>query len=218
MLATGVDTAFQVTLRAPVPLDTELDRRIEGDMVLLLHDGRLLAEAMASDLDLEVPDPPDFDTAVDASTRYIAFQYHPFPGCFVCGTARDGGDGLRIFAGPVESRRIVASPWVPDSGLADESGVVDTRVAWAALDCPGAYADMLGRDPVPQVLGRISGRIDRPVAAGDRCVVIGWPIGAEGRKRHVGTAIFDSVGRLCASARATWFDVEQTGSESFRVA
>jgi hypothetical protein len=31
--------------------------------------------------------------------------------------------------------------------------------------------------------------VSQRVAAGERCVVIGWPIGRDGRKHHVGTAL-----------------------------
>jgi hypothetical protein len=33
-------------------------------------------------------------------------------------------------------------------------------------------------------------------------VIIGWPLGAEGRKQHAGSAIFTSGGDLVAASRA----------------
>ncbi|HUF70640.1 MAG TPA: hypothetical protein VMM79_18470 [Longimicrobiales bacterium] len=203
------DTAVQVTLRQPVPLDTDLAAWMIGDTVLVHQHDRLLVEAVASDLALDVPAASDFDTAVEASRRYVAFDYHPFPRCFVCGTQREPGDGLRIFAGPVADRELVASPWIPDASLADDNGPIPAAAAWAALDCPGAYAALLDRQPVAQVLGRIASIVSQRVAAGECCVVIGWPIGRDGRKHHVGTALVNSAGRVCAKARATWFDVER---------
>ena len=44
-----------------------------------------------------------------------------------------------------------------------------------------------------------------PVDAGARTVIIGWTMGAEGRKFESGTALFDAQGTLCAYAKATWF-------------
>jgi hypothetical protein len=41
--------------------------------------------------------------------------------------------------------------------------------------------------------------------------VIGWAIGADGRKHHCGTAIFDEDGELCARAKSTWIEVEAKG-------
>jgi hypothetical protein len=74
---------------------------------------------------------------------------------------------------------------------------------------PGAHAALLDRQPVQQVPGRIAGIVSQRVAVGERCVVIGWPIGRDGRKHHVGTALVNSAGRVCAKARARWFDVER---------
>lgn len=207
MLAEPIDGPVQVTLRQPVPLETDLTVRIEGDTTVVRLDGRLLAEAVRCDLALDVPAAPDYETAVEASGRYVAFEYHPFPRCFVCGTHRSPGDGLRIFAGRVGNRMLVASPWIADASVAAEDGLIRAYAAWAALDCPGAYADLLDRKNVPQVLGRIAGIVHRRPGIGERCVVIGWPLGRDGRKHHVGTAIVDETGRPCALARATWFDV-----------
>jgi hypothetical protein len=39
-------------------------------------------------------------------------------------------------------------------------------------------------------------------------VVIGWQIGAEGRKHTVGTALFDGNGEPCARAIATWIELK----------
>ena len=47
------------------------------------------------------------------SHRYPGFERHAFPTCFVCGPERQDGDGLRIFAAPVEARDVVAAPWIP---------------------------------------------------------------------------------------------------------
>jgi hypothetical protein len=199
---------IQVTLRRPVPLDTDLEVRRRAGATLLVRDGEVLVEAVSTGLSVDVPAPPDFQTAAEATTRYVAREQHPFPRCFVCGTQRRPGDGLRIFAGPLADRTLVAAPWVPDASLEDARGAVPDPVTWAALDCPGAYAGLIGRPPVAMVLGRIRGQVSRAVSPGDECVVIGWPISSEGRKQHVGTAIFDSGGRLCARAVATWFDVE----------
>jgi hypothetical protein len=98
---------------------------------------------------------------------------------------------------------LVAAPWIPDASMAADDGLIHAYAAWAALDCPGACADLLDRKHVPQVLGRIAGIVHRRPATGERCVVIGWPLGHDGRKHHVGTAIVDETGRACALARAT---------------
>jgi len=119
----------------------------------------------------------------------------------VCGPARDAGAGLRIFPGPVAPGR-VAAPWVPDASLADAAGVVDPAFVWAALDCPGVFA--FGPLDRPVVLGRMAAEIVAPLRAGEVCVVVGWSLGAEGRKYTTGTALFDARGALVGRAHGTW--------------
>ena len=35
-------------------------------------------------------------------------------------------------------------------------------------------------------------------------MVVGWPLGEDGRKLYAGTALFTADGELLARARATW--------------
>ena len=46
-------------------------------------------------LALDVPAAPEYLQAVEASRHYAGFRYHRFPTCFVCGTQRTRGDGMR---------------------------------------------------------------------------------------------------------------------------
>ena len=45
---------------------------------------------------------------------------------------------------------------------------------------------------------------------GDRSIVIGWPLGEDGRKLYSGTALFSQDGELRAMARATWVRLDLT--------
>jgi hypothetical protein len=115
----------------------------------------------------------------------------------VCGHAR--ADGLRIFAATVPGRDVVAAPWVPRAGETEPAFV------WAALDCPGAYATgALGRGAV--VLGRLTAEVRRVPRAGERCVVVGWPLASDGRKHHAGTALFGEDDGVIGVARAVWIE------------
>jgi len=155
--------------------------------------------------DLDHPPPASYEQAEQASAGYAGFHRHAFPTCFVCGPERAPGDGLRIFAGPLDGREAVAAPWIPSVDLADGYGIVRPEFLWAALDCPGAFAVGFGeRDAL--LLGRLAAGIRAPVRSGERYVVLGWPLGEDGRKRYAGTALFTDTGELCGLARATWIE------------
>lgn len=199
-----------VTLRRPPPLDTTLTLAGHGaGRFRLLQGDTLIAESEPGAPELDVPEPPDFSLAVEASSHYIGFADHHFGGCFVCGPDRDERDGLRIFAGDVPGRDLVAAPWVPDSTLADDAGRVRPEFLWAALDCPGYFALHTDRPPSLMLLGRFAARVEPAVRTGDRCVVIGWHLGSEGRKHFAGTALFGGDGRQIGQAHATWIAVDR---------
>jgi hypothetical protein len=194
LIAELLGGAAEVTLRSPPPLDRPLAVEREGGRVRVLDGTQVVAEAAPVEIALAPPEPPSHEEAERASSRYPGFDEHAFPTCFVCGPEREPGDGLRIFAGPLGDGR-VASPWVPTE--------VEAKLIWAALDCPGAIAVGFP-DRGETLLGRFAVRIDELPEAGERCVVVGWPLGEEGRKLYAGTALFGEAGRRLASARATW--------------
>ncbi|MCU1589179.1 MAG: hypothetical protein JWP11_435 [Frankiales bacterium] len=185
--------AVEVTLRRPPPLDVEL-RVQDGE----LYDGDLLvASAVPGRVDLTAAPPVGVAEAVGAQSSYAGLVAHPFPGCFVCGTDRVPPDGLGLRPGPVATG-VVAAAWTP---ITDEPFLV-----WAALDCPGGWAsESPGR---PMVLGRMTLQRFGSPTVGEPHVVIGWTVGAEGRKTFSGTALYDSRGALLAVAQQTWFTVD----------
>lgn len=192
----------RVRLLRPPPLEVPLDVVRLPDEALLLRQGEtVIADARPCDLKLEVPRPPDYLEAMEASLAYAGLRHHPYPECFVCGPARARGDGLRLFAGPVTGRALVAAPWTPDDSLAIDGKVLPEHM-FAALDCPGAFA--LGSLVPGTVLGTLSAHVDRRARAGKPHVVIGWRIDRDGRKCRVGTAIFDEDGDLCGRAEGVW--------------
>ena len=204
-VAAGQD--MKVRLLAPPPLDRALALQAgQGDGTFVLCDGeRPIASGQPSQLSLDVPKAPPYVQAVWASQHYVGFKQHTFPDCFVCGPHRRRGDGLRIFPGLLDSG-IVAGPWIPADDLDDGDGKTAVEFHWAALDCPGYFA-VVQDAPRLMVLGEMQAHVDRKVRVGEPCTVIGWSLGAEGRKHYAGTAIFDGEGELCARARATWVEV-----------
>ena len=184
----------EVTLRAPPPLEKPLAVERDGDGIRILDGDALVAEAVPATFELEVPTPPSFEEAEAAGARYPGFEEHAFPRCFVCGPAREPGDGLRIFAGPLGDGRFAAT-WRPSE--------VRPELVWAALDCPGAIAVGFP-DRGETLLGRFAVQIDDLPEPGERCVVLAWPLGEEGRKLYAATALYGEGGSPLARARATW--------------
>lgn len=212
-----IDGPAVVRLRIPPPLDTPLQVCKKDGQVELYqrseNGDELVASARSATVELDIPEPPTFSGAQAASARYRGFVNHLYPGCFVCGPERESGDGLRIFAGPVEEGAgpdgMVAAAWIPDTTLVDSTGFVAPEFIWAALDCPGAYAF-----PEPQIgtllLGELAVSIRGPVSAGEKCVLTGWEISRQGRKHYTGTAMFGESGSCRAVGYATWFEVPAT--------
>jgi len=207
LLAAGLSGPVEVTLRRPPPLDRALVVLHSLDGLVLMDGEAPVAEARPARLDLEPPPCPGLSAAAEAVGRYHGHEEHAFPTCFVCGPARAPGDGLRIFAGEVADHELVACPWRPGAELAGNDGRVRTEFAWAALDCPGAWA-WLETLENPLVLGRLTAVIDAPIVAGRLHIVGGWRLGHEGRKYYSGTAIWRADGTVCARARATWIEID----------
>jgi hypothetical protein len=206
LVAGFLDGPAEVTLRLPPPLDRPLAVERDGDgPVRVLDDGAVIAEARPTALELAPPPAPSFEDAAAAALPEGDLE-SPFPECFVCGPHRATGDGLRIFAGPLHDS-VVAASWVPVQPYTEPEFV------WAALDCPGAYACGFGERGV-LVLGRLAARVEALPQAGERCVVVGWPLGDEGRKAFAGTALFGEGGRLLGVARATWIRPLSLGDTS----
>jgi hypothetical protein len=216
---------IEVTLRRPPPLATALDvRHLEptdpenphAEALSLLSFGRTtVAEAHEVDRELAPVDAVAPDLAADAMSRYKGLRWHPFPGCFTCGTDRAEGDGLQIYPGPVgeDTGDTVASLWVPHRAFAESGDVLDTGLervgvgtTWAALDCVGGWSeDLEGR---PSVLGRMTARVDALPVVGEPHVVVGHRLRSEGRKTFTASTLYDTDGRVVATAEHVWIQID----------
>jgi len=220
LLAAHIDGDAEITLLAPPPLGQKLDIVAGEHGVELRKEATTLARGRGVHID--VPEIPivTFDAAEDAVRRspYDASR-HPLPMCFVCGPARVEGDGLRIIPrplrpGPDGKIGSFAAPFVPFSNLASEDGAVAGEFVWAALDCPtgfaGAGAQHLGMTGAETILlGRMRARIARRPSPGDRCTIVAWPTGRDGRKLFANSALLSANGELLAFAQATWLLVDR---------
>jgi hypothetical protein len=106
---------------------------------------------------------------------------------------------------------------VPYSNLASEDGAVAGEFIWAALDCPTGFAGVgaqhLGMTGAETILfGRMSARIERRPYPGDRCIIVAWPTGRDGRKLFASSALLNSDGKFLAIAPGNLASGRATGS------
>jgi hypothetical protein len=202
LIASRLQGPVEVSLRSPVPLDEQLELTEDDDGTLrALHGETLIAEArQLPELDLDVPAAVNPEEARRAAGNYRAPSDGLFSNCFVCGRARE--DSFGVFAGQVEGRDLVATPWTAPAWAAGDDGEVRPEFVWGALDCPTYFASHLEGELTLSMLVRQRAEILAPITAGEEHVVIAWPIEIDGRKRRAGAAVLSSDGKTLADAEA----------------
>lgn len=191
----------EVSLRSPVPLDTALAVRRDGDTVQAFDGETLVAEGHpGATVEAAVPTVVTVAQARRASQRYRSPAEGVFSQCFVCGPARE--DSFHVFAGELDDDSIVATTWTPPEWTAGEDGTVRPEFVWAVLDCPTYFATHIGEGMTMSFLARQSVTVHAPILPGEEGVVIAWPIEAEGRKRGAGAALLSDHGDVLATGRA----------------
>lgn len=196
-----LDAPAEVSLRRPVPLGAPLERAEDDGGLRISHAGEVVATVRPLDFTPVLPGGPPVspDEARAATRRYRGEAEGPFARCFVCGRGRE--DTLAVFAGRVGDRRLVATPFTAEPGLA-EDGAVRPEFVWAVLDCPtfaGAFVDGVGPLPLAYTAS-MTARILAPVPVGEELVVLGWPLRADGRKHWARSALTTARGELLAGA------------------
>ena len=199
VLANRLEGAVEVNLRSPVPLELPLDLAPGDDGSLSLRHGETaIAEARSlPDFELDLPQPVTIEQARAAATRYRGSGDTLFGTCFVCGPARE--DSFEVFAGQVERRDVVATPWIPPEWTADAAGNTQSEFVWAALDCPTYFACHLEGELTLSMLVRQRAEMRGPVRVGEEHVVMAWPIAIDGRKRLAGAAVLAADGKVRAA-------------------
>jgi hypothetical protein len=205
---------IEIRRASGVPLDRPLTVRVADGGAEVYDDDGLVARTSGEDLAVVAPAPPPLAVARQASGRFLEQLdrgqiTHTFPECFVCGHRRAAGDGLRLFAGPLDGEPIDApgvraGAWRPDAAFLDEGGRLRPEFVWSALDCPGGWA-IAG----PANTGTLQVDILGPIDGRQELIVMGWPAAAVvaragSRRRYAGTAMFDARGRLLARGAAIW--------------
>ncbi|MFJ2029168.1 hypothetical protein [Streptosporangium sp. NPDC087985] len=195
------DSAVEVTLHAPTPLETELALRHLANTATLTDGDTLLVEAIPVAEDLDAPAFVPFNEAALAEGGFAGLTGHAFPGCFSCGM-RDPGDGLRIFPGPVPGTDLLAAGWRVPMTVTDEDGAVPESIIWAALDCVTGWTHFKPGESA--LLGRMTAQVHRRVYPGGTYSVVGRATGREGRKLFGESAVYEVDGTLVAAAKTVW--------------
>jgi hypothetical protein len=194
----------RVRLRRPVPTGRALHIEHAAGAQVELRDGAgLLADGAAADVLVRVPDAVSAGEAATATQRFADLA-HPFPMCVCCGP--DHAGGLHVFPGPVAGRAVVAAHWVPPERLAGDDGRLPRELVCAVLDCTQLWALMVHAPPATSdrvVTATLETRLDAPVTAGEPYLVLGWPIGRDGRRWLAGAAILAADGAVCAAGHQT---------------
>ncbi|SDG23076.1 hypothetical protein SAMN05421505_102331 [Sinosporangium album] len=197
----GCESAVEVTLHAPTPLETELSLDQVANTVTVSDGERLLVEAIPVAERLSGPDFVPFNDAAKAEAGFPGLVDHAIAGCFACGL-REPGDGLRIFPGKVDGSGLFAAGWRVPFTVSDDDGNVPASIVWAALDCVTGWAHFQPGESA--LLGRLTAQTHRRVFPGGTYSVVARATGREGRKLFGESAIYEGDGTLVAAARATW--------------
>ena len=113
-----------------------------------------------------------------------------FSRCIVCGRERAVGDGLRVLGTAGPQAGLFAVLLCAARQPCRREGRIRPEFVWGTLDCPGAFAVQDIDDMRPALTGRMTAKVIEPPKVGERCAVVGWKIGAEGRKLYSGTALY----------------------------
>jgi hypothetical protein len=192
----------EVTLRAPVPLQTPLT--LDAASGVVTADGLLVAESRVVQTDAPVVPAVaavGVREARAAEQHYLGLRVHPFPTCWVCGPQ---GAGYRLRPGAVAPGE-TACTWTVPPAAAPDGEPVPVEAVWAALDCPGGWTALSGTTVL--VLGRLTARVVAVPALGETCVVTGRRLDTQGRKVVTGTTVWGSDGREVGRALATWISL-----------
>ena len=200
-------TVVTSRLLQPPPLDTTLTWEEDdeaGELRLLTAGGAVIGTASPGWFNADPPPEVSRADADAGAADYPGYTNHPFDHCFTCGTARDPGDGLRIFSGPIGDDR-TAAPWDVHPAFADDDGLIGTPVTWAGLDCPGGWTAGFPHDVI--LLGQLTAEVMRAPVPGESLLATGWQRSRDGRKRLTSTALYTDDGDLVGRSEQVWIAV-----------
>jgi hypothetical protein len=199
----------EVRLRQRIPLQVPIDVEIDGDAAIARYNDAVVASARRVGADAlgDPVEPVSYERAVAAALAYPGDAGLGLNSCFGCGGHRPARDGLELFAGPIDG-----NPRYRATGLVlrpEHEPGPDTM--WAALDCPGGWAQATpGR---PALLGTMTALIREVAPIGEPCVVVAVMDGRDGRKGYSRTTAYGSDGRELGRASQTWIEIAPQSTE-----
>lgn len=202
MIAAAADlNPVEITLRAPVPLETEL--ALTGDQ--LMNGESLIAEIASGTFTRDIPPFVSVTEAIAAQSRSRVRSTADYGHCLVCGV--DRADGYRLRPGPVvDSDTLSACLWSPRDIHPPLPDAELVPSIWAAMDCPGVWTVDAALEPM--LLGRMTGELMRDFESrSDEYVVVGEFHSREGRKMLTSTAVYRTDGTLVAHAEQIWISI-----------
>ncbi len=211
-----VGRALTISLRSPIPLETELSVMSLGDDHWQVGfgdagDWRLVLEGRPAPRRFASTEPVSIQAAAGARTRFRSAN-HPAPLCFSCGTHPRS---MCVHNGPLlDGTGRFASDWTPPTWVADTNGMVDAATIWAVLDCASGFYVGRDEDRPAGVTVQYEVEILADVHAEQPHAVVAWngvhPDRWDGRKRGAGSCIFDAAGTLLAQSSSYWVAPRQT--------
>lgn len=201
-----IGQSVSVAIRAPIPLDVDLEVRPVGAAWELAPSGSEHPVLIATPWSPDVPEtaPVTIEDAAEASTRFPLFDDHPVPVCFSCGLEHDS---MRVHAGELVDGRW-SSPWTAPAWATQADGTTDPGALWAAIDCCQAWFAGNAGGRRHSVTVQIAVDVLEPIQPGETYSLVAWSgdylDGWDGRKRGACGAVFTAEGRCVARSRTFW--------------
>ncbi len=207
--ADAIGEPVTIALRAPVPLETDLEIEESGQGTWHLIDNSFASpvtvlEASRWEPSFASTQAVPLDAAAEARTRFEFTDHdHPAAGCFSCGI---GPDTMHVHAGSLSDGRYATDWTAPEWAAVD--GVVQPGVLWAAMDCTAAWYVCSTAEEKMAFTVQYAAEVTAPIQPGGRYSVVGWsgdfPAEWDGRKRGAASAAFDEHGNCVGRARSFW--------------
>jgi hypothetical protein len=203
-----------ISLRAPIPLESEMQIvEVEGGWQLQ-HNDALVMEATPSTIEFVDTESVTISSATDARSRFpVTAEEHNASSCLSCGfTERT----MRVWPGLLaDGTGRVATDWTPPEWAGNDAGIVHEHLVWMALDCTCGF--YVGHHPERRnaLTVRYAVEMLQPIEVGRTYVIVGhdgsWPGGWEGRKRGAASCVFDDAGNVVAHADSFWVSIPDAG-------